>query len=152
MVHSLPHIDGRNLLGEKRRIPADLPADRTFVIAAFLQHQQGAVDRWISALSERGVADSPLDPTFTGKNIVLEFPVLGSKWSFVQRRIDGGMAAHIKIPRVLARTWTFYTTSISSAALRGLPRRIRFLPWRSINRGRSCRWLLGKSTTKEFLN
>lgn len=109
MVHSLPQIDGRNLLGEKRRIPADLPAERTFVIAAFMQHQQAAVDRWISALAERGVADSPLDPTFTGKNMVLEFPVLGSKWSFVQRRIDGGMAAHIKIPRVLARTWTFYT-------------------------------------------
>jgi len=100
---------GRDLLGAKKELPGDLPATRTYVIAAFLRDQQGAVDRWISALADRGVADSPLDPTFTGENIVLEFPVLGSKWFLFQRRFDASMAAYIKNPRVLARTWTFYT-------------------------------------------
>lgn len=100
---------GRDLLGAKKELPGDLPATRTFVIAAFLRDQQGAVDRWISALADQGVADSPLDPAFTGENIVLEFPVLGSKWFLFQRRFDAAMAAYIKNPRVLARTWTFYT-------------------------------------------
>ena len=100
---------GRDLLGAKKELPGDLPATRTYVIAAFLRDQQGAVDRWISALTDRGVADSPLDPPFTGENIVLEFPVLGSKWFLFQRRFDATMAAYIKNPRVLARTWTFYT-------------------------------------------
>ena len=100
---------GRDLLGAKKELPGDLPATRTYVIAAFLRDQQGAVDRWISTLADRGVADSPLDPTFTGENIVLEFPVLGSKWFLFQRRFDASMAAYIKNPRVLARTWTFYT-------------------------------------------
>ncbi len=100
---------GRDLLGAKKELPGDLPATRTYVIAAFLRDQQGAVDRWISALADRGVADSPLDPAFTGENIVLEFPVLGSKWFLFQRRFDASMAAYIKNPRVLARTWTFYT-------------------------------------------
>ena len=100
---------GRDLLGAKKELPGDLPATRTYVIAAFLRDQQGAVDRWISALAGRGVADSPLDPAFTGENIVLEFPVLGSKWFLFQRRFDATMAAYIKNPRVLARTWTFYT-------------------------------------------
>ena len=96
-------------MGAKKELPGDLPATRTYVIAAFLRDQQGAVDRWISALTDRGVADSPLDPAFTGENIVLEFPVLGSKWFLFQRRFDATMAAYIKNPRVLARTWTFYT-------------------------------------------
>ena len=96
-------------MGAKKELPGDLPATRTYVIAAFLRDQQGAVDRWISALADRGVADSPLDPAFTGENIVLEFPVLGSKWFLFQRRFDATMAAYIKNPRVLARTWTFYT-------------------------------------------
>ena len=109
MSPSLPQIMGRDLLGVKKVLPGDLPATRTYVIAAFLRDQQGAVDRWISALADRGVADSPLDPAFTGENIVLEFPVLGSKWFLFQRRFDATMAAHIKNPRVLARTWTFYT-------------------------------------------
>ena len=100
---------GRDLLGAKKELPGDLPATRTYVIAAFLRDQQGAVDRWISAIADRGVADSPLDPAFTGENIVLEFPVLGSKWFLFQRRFDATMAAYIKNPRVLARTWTFYT-------------------------------------------
>lgn len=100
---------GRDLLGAKKELPGDLPATRTYVIAAFLRDQQGAVDRWISALADRGVADSPLDPAFTGENVVLEFPVLGSKWFLFQRRFDASMAAYIKNPRVLARTWTFYT-------------------------------------------
>ena len=100
---------GRDLLGAKKELPGDLPATRTYVIAAFLRDQQGAVDRWISALTDRGVADSPLDPAFTGENIVLEFPVLGSKLFLFQRRFDATMAAYIKNPRVLARTWTFYT-------------------------------------------
>ena len=100
---------GRDLLGVKKELPGDLPATRTYVIAAFLRDQQGAVDRWISALADRGVADSPLDPAFTGENIVLEFPVLGSKWFLFQRRFDASMAAYIRNPRVLARTWTFYT-------------------------------------------
>lgn len=100
---------GRDLLGVKKELPGDLPATRTYVIAAFLRDQQDAVDRWISALVDRGVADSPLDPAFTGENIVLEFPVLGSKWFLFQRRFDATMAAYIKNPRVLARTWTFYT-------------------------------------------
>lgn len=109
MSPSLPQIMGRDLLGAKKELPGDLPATRTYVIAAFLRDQQGAVDRWISALTDRGVADSPLDPAFTGENIVLEFPVLGSKWFLFQRRFDATMAAYIKNPRVLARTWTFYT-------------------------------------------
>ena len=105
----LPEISGHDLLGAAKKLPKDLPAERSVVIAAFKREHQGAVDRWITALAAEGIADSPLDPTFTGTSVVLEFPVMGNRWSIFQRNIDSNMASIIRNPRVLARTWTFYT-------------------------------------------
>ena len=40
---------------------------------------------------------------------VVEIPVLSTRWRLGRSFIDGGMAANIKVPRVLARTITVYT-------------------------------------------
>ena len=104
----MPTIDARALDGEQRRIPQDLPADRTLVLLAFKQWQQRQVDAWIARAESEGwapdlsAADSPARAT-------IEVPCIGRRWSPARRFIDGGMAASIRAPAILARTWTAYT-------------------------------------------
>lgn len=106
---SFPALIGTSLLGDEVRLPAGLPAERTLVLCAFKQHQQGQVDRWIDrAVVELGVASSPLGLDGDAATAVIEVPCLGRKWRPVRRFIDGGMAASIAQPPILARTITVY--------------------------------------------
>lgn len=90
-------------------LPEEFPAERTLAIIAFQQRHQACVDRWISLAESQGVPGSPLDMPPASTTCVLELPVLSSRWKLGRGFIDGGMAASIKVPRVLARTITIYT-------------------------------------------
>ncbi len=104
-----PDVTGRSLLGDEVRLPAGLPAERTLVLLAFRQRQQGQVDRWIDrAVRDLGVPASPLEAGFDGARAVIEVPCLGRRWRPARGLIDGGMASSIAQPPILARTITVY--------------------------------------------
>jgi hypothetical protein len=106
---AFPSLTGTSLLGDQVRLPSELPSERTLVLCAFKQHQQGQVDRWIDrAVAELGVAASPLGLKGDVATAVIEVPCLGRKWRPVRRFIDGGMASSIAQPPILARTITVY--------------------------------------------
>lgn len=104
-----PHVAGRSLDGRNVMLPEELPADRTVAVIAFQQRHQACVDRWISMAEADGVPGSPLDMEAGAMSCVLELPVLSTRWKLGRGFIDGGMAASIRVPRVLARTITIYT-------------------------------------------
>lgn len=104
-----PQVMGRSLAGNDVQLPADLPAARTLAVLAFQQWQQASVDRWIARAEAAGVPGSPLDMEADDETCVVEIPVLSTRWKLGRSFIDGGMAASIRIPRVLARTITVYT-------------------------------------------
>jgi len=104
-----PRVDGRSLAGDEVQLPQDLPAERTLALLAFQQRHQACVDRWITRAETAGIPGSPLDMDADDQTCVLEIPVLSSGWKLGRGFIDGGMAANIRIPRVLARTITVYT-------------------------------------------
>ena len=104
-----PEIEARSLLGEHFELPADFPAKRTVVIAAFLKEQQELVDRWITALTEAGVPETPLGLGAGAQAVVLELPVLSKRYRMVRGAVDGGMRRAIQLEPILARTWTTYT-------------------------------------------
>jgi hypothetical protein len=117
-----PMTTGRDLLGTEFSLPDQFPAAVNIVVIAFQQWQQRQVDAWITALAEAGVPDSPriadanaaADGSADAPNstpmplVVLEIPVLSGRFKLVRRFIDGGMAASIKDPHILARTITIY--------------------------------------------
>lgn len=104
-----PELPVRSLAGDAVVLPRALPAQMTLVICAFRQWQQRLVDEWIEWAVDEGVAPSPLglDPNAT--STVIELPVLGRRYRPARGFIDGGMAAGIRVPVVLARTFTAYT-------------------------------------------
>lgn len=104
-----PRVDGRSLAGADVVLPEDLPAPRTLALLAFQQRHQGCVDRWIARAEAVDVPGSPLDMAPGDETCVVEIPVLSTRWKLGRGFIDGGMAANIRIPRVLARTITVYT-------------------------------------------
>lgn len=104
-----PDLVGRALTGDEVPLPAGLPAPRTLCLLAFQQMHQGCVDRWIARAEGAGVPGSPRDMQTGDEACVVEIPVIGTRWRLGRRFIDGGMAASIRVPRVLARTITVYT-------------------------------------------
>jgi hypothetical protein len=100
---------GRALDGTEYRLPAGLPAERTLVVVAFRQRQQADVDRWIDLAVSLGVPGSPLGALQPLVSAVIEVPVLGRRYLPARGFIDGGMAASIRDPALLARTITVYT-------------------------------------------
>ena len=104
-----PRVDGRSLSGADVVLPDDLPAPRTLALLAFQQRHQGCVDRWIARAEAAGVPGSPVDMASGDETCVVEIPVLSTRWKVGRGFIDGGMAANIRVPRVLARTITVYT-------------------------------------------
>lgn len=52
---------------------------------------------------------------------VVEIPVISTRWKVGRGFIDGGMAASIRIPRVLARTITVYTNVSAFQKMLGIP-------------------------------
>lgn len=99
-------------------LPKDFAARRNLVILAFRQWQQAQVDGWIEwAADEVGLpaalpGSAPGDAPWAGNLVdaaIYEIPLLGRRWSVGRNFIDGGMAAAIRDPVILARTVTVYT-------------------------------------------
>lgn len=114
-------VQGRTLDGTVVELPSQLPAARTVVVLAFRQRQQGDVDRWIDLAVALGVPASPLDVARPMATAVIEVPVLGRRYLGARRFIDGGMAASIRDPAVLARTITVYTDPAAFRRRCGVP-------------------------------
>ena len=68
------------------------------MLLAFRREQQSEVDSWIPWLHDQPQSDQSL--------AFYEVPVLGRRWSPLRSFIDGGMAAAIRTPDVLRRTFT----------------------------------------------
>jgi hypothetical protein len=105
----------------KLALPDDLPADRTLVVVAFQQWQQGRVDRWIARAVGAGIPSTIRDAPGRMPIAVVELPVLSWRWRPVRRVIDGGMTAGIGDPDVLARTITVYTDVAAFQATLAIP-------------------------------
>lgn len=95
-----PHVRGRDLQGRDVELPRDLAGHRNVAVIAFQREHQDLVDSWVPWLESRAAAD----PTFR----FCEIPSISGRWSLARRFIDGGMAASIRVPEVLARTITYY--------------------------------------------
>ncbi|MGI9196695.1 MAG: hypothetical protein ACR2KE_04460 [Candidatus Nanopelagicales bacterium] len=121
MTVEFPPVVGRSLAGNDVRLPEDLPATRTLAVLAFQQWQQSSVDRWIGRAEAAGVPGSPMDMDADDVTCVVEIPVLSTRWKLGRGFIDGGMAASIRIPRVLARTITVYTSVSAFQKVMGIP-------------------------------
>ncbi len=102
-----PEVAGRDLLGHEYRLPAEFPATISIAVIAFKQWHQAQVDAWISRLAEEGIPETPRGRTDLAR-VVLELPALSGRYQMFRRFIDGGMAASIRDPDVLARTITIY--------------------------------------------
>jgi hypothetical protein len=102
-----PDVAARDLLGHEYRLPEEFPADISIAVLAFKQWQQGEVDAWIGRLAAAGIPQTPLGTSGLDR-VVLELPVLSGRYQVARRFIDGGMAASIKDPVILARTLTLY--------------------------------------------
>lgn len=114
-------VEGRALDGTVVELPAQLPGRCTVVVLAFRQRHQRDVDRWIELAVASGVPASPLGVTEPMETAVVEVPVLGRRYLGARRFIDGGMAASIADPVVLARTITVYTDPVAFRRRCGVP-------------------------------
>jgi hypothetical protein len=72
----------------------------TVVLIAFDRHQQSLVDSWMPWLERKQATHEGL--------AVVELPTIARRWALFRPLIDGGMAASIKVPDILQRTWTIY--------------------------------------------
>ena len=97
----LPRLSGRSLDGRHHRLPDDLRAEHTFIVAAFRREQQALVDEWLPWLVD--LEERRADVA------VHELPVLSSAYSPARCFIDGGMARGVGTDAARARTITVYT-------------------------------------------
>ena len=97
----LPHLSGRSLDGRHHRLPEDLRAQHTFLLAAFRREQQALVDTWLPWLAELEQRRADV--------AVYELPVLSTAYAPARRFIDGGMARGVGTDAARARTITVYT-------------------------------------------
>ena len=105
-----PDLDTRTLQGVDKHLPTDLPADRTLLVLAFQQRHQRDVDAWMAVAERHGwltdlAQPQPTRPAYA----TIEVPCISRRWGPARRFIDGGMTAGIRVPTILARTWTAYT-------------------------------------------
>lgn len=110
----LPPLSGRSLDGRRHRLPDDLRAQHTFIVAAFRREQQALVDEWLPWLAD--IEERRADVA------VYELPVLSSTYSPARRLIDGGMARGVGTDAARARTITVYTDvgkAVRELGLRG---------------------------------
>lgn len=116
-----PDLEVRSLAGVTWMLPADLPVPRALVVCAFTQWHQSLVDEWIEwAVREVGVAPTPRGLAAEAQALVIEVPVLGRRYRPARSFIDGGMTAGIRVPDVLARTFTAYTDVRAFCAAAGI--------------------------------
>ena len=107
MTQVFPDVTGRDLAGHEYRLPAQFPAVVNIAVIAFKQWHQAQVDEWITHLAAEGIPQTPLGRTDLDR-VILELPVLSGRYQVARRFIDGGMAASIRDPEILARTITLY--------------------------------------------
>jgi hypothetical protein len=104
---TFPSVAGRDLLGREYQLPAGFPASVNICVIAFERWHQSQVDAWISRLASTGIPQTPHGQTALDQ-VILELPVIRERYKMARRFIDGGMAASIRDPEVLARTITVY--------------------------------------------
>jgi len=109
----LPRLSGRSLDGRHHWLPEDLPAQHTFILAAFRREQQAQVDEWLPWLVELEERRADL--------AVYELPVLSSAYAPARWFIDGGMARGVGTDAARARTITVYTDVGKAVRELGLP-------------------------------
>ena len=95
-----PRIDARNLQSLDVRLPEAFAGKRNVVMIAFQRQHQSLVDSWVPWLEQQSASDDGLR--------FYEIPTIGRMWAPARRFIDGGMAAAIRVPAILQRTFTFY--------------------------------------------
>lgn len=97
---AFPQIRARNLEGLDVDLPAAFSGDCNIIAIAFQRNHQTLVDSWVPWFEQQAAVDSGL--------CFYELPTIGRIWAPVRRFIDGGMAAAIREPRILQRTFTIY--------------------------------------------
>jgi hypothetical protein len=90
----------RDLQGLDVTLPGAFRGERNIVLIAFQRRHQELVDSWVPWLEGHAAAD----PDFR----FYELPTIGRIWAPMRHFIDGGMAAVIREPRILKRTFTIY--------------------------------------------
>lgn len=95
-----PRVRARNLEGLDVDLPDAFAGERNVVAVAFRREHQKSVDTWVEWFEARSGSDPGLR--------FFEVPTIGRMWAPVRRFIDGGMAAAIREPIVLQRTFTIY--------------------------------------------
>ena len=99
-VIEFPVIAARDLEGRDLVLPEAFAGLRNVVLVAFRRHHQELVDSWIPWLEEQSRNDVALR--------FYELPTISRIWNPVRSFIDGGMAAAIRTPKILQRTFTIY--------------------------------------------
>lgn len=114
-VRNFPAVEARSLDGRRLMLPSELEGRPNLLAVAFRRNHQGDVDSWAGdfAAAER---DHPGLCSY-------EIPVISRRWSPARGFIDGGMAAAIRKPEVLARTLTVYGDVSRVSDALGLPDR-----------------------------
>jgi hypothetical protein len=97
---AFPVIRARNLQGLDVELPAAFVGDCNIVVVAFQRNHQELVDSWVPWFEQQAAVDPGLR--------FYELPTIGRIWAPVRRFIDGGMAAAIREPLILQRTFTIY--------------------------------------------
>ena len=93
-------MSARNLEGLDVRLPHAFAGERNVVMVAFQRQHQDLVDSWVPWLEQQAASDLGLR--------FYEIPTIGRLWAPARRFIDGGMAAAIRVPAILQRTFTVY--------------------------------------------
>jgi len=97
---AFPSVLARDLQGLDVRLPGAFRGERNIVLIAFYRRHQELVDSWVPWLEEHAATDPNLR--------FYELPTIGRIWAPMRNFIDGGMAAAIREPRILKRTFTIY--------------------------------------------
>ena len=97
---NFPRIRARNLEGLDVELPDAFDGRRNLVAIAFQRNHQSLVDSWVPWFEQRAGGDP--------EQRFYELPTIGRIWAPVRNFIDGGMAAAIREPEILRRTFTIY--------------------------------------------
>ena len=97
---TFPTVPARDLQGREVTLPSAFEGRLNVVVVAYRRDHQRLVDSWVPWLE----AQAEVQPDFR----FYEIPTIGRLWAPFRNVIDGGMAAAIKVPHILARTLTVY--------------------------------------------